>query len=67
MGTTAPVPWLMQVLRLLPGPIRSALDHWSHRLAQRKAAQRAVGAAGKQPVQPPAQAAPEPRYPSWNE
>jgi len=32
--------WIGRVVRLLPSPLRAALDGWSHRIAQRHARQR---------------------------
>lgn len=71
MSSTVPVHWFSRVLRLLPGPIRSALDGWSYALAQKKAALRAARgaqrqAAGASPVPVPARP-PQPHYPTWSE
>jgi hypothetical protein len=36
MGTLAPSPRVVQLLRLLPAPVLRLLDAWSHRVAKRR-------------------------------
>ncbi|MBE7367623.1 hypothetical protein [Ramlibacter pallidus] len=40
MAAAAQHSLISQAVRALPGPLLSLLDHWSHRVAQRRAAQR---------------------------
>lgn len=44
MAASAYVHVVSQALRLMPSPILGALDNWSYRLAQRRAAKRRLAA-----------------------
>ena len=53
MVATAPTPLVSQVLHLLPGRLVKALDAWSHRVAQRRAAaRRLIGLRKTHPLPP---------------
>ena len=44
MSTVAHGAWLVQLLRIVPPPLHSALDAWSSRVARRRLEQRRAAA-----------------------